>query len=79
MTEAQRKDAISDAFKPGDKMVFGAILRMPHYASGNSKAYLEISGIVTGNSFPGPIRAPWPAEKGTRGGRRAGHDVHAVR
>lgn len=42
MTEAQRKAAISGAFKTQNKTVLGAVLRWPHYLSGLSPAYLEI-------------------------------------
>ncbi|MDX8537848.1 hypothetical protein RFM23_09460 [Mesorhizobium abyssinicae] len=44
MTDAQRKAAINDAFKTGNKMVLGAILRspLPAFMSGLSPAYLEV-------------------------------------
>ncbi|AZO00344.1 hypothetical protein EJ066_26245 [Mesorhizobium sp. M9A.F.Ca.ET.002.03.1.2] len=44
MTDAQRKAAINDAFKTGNKTVLGAILRspLPAYMSGFTTAHLEI-------------------------------------
>ncbi|TGR83609.1 hypothetical protein EN866_33835 [Mesorhizobium sp. M2D.F.Ca.ET.223.01.1.1] len=42
MSQAQREAAINDAFKTGNKMVLGAILRLPSYMSALSPAYLEI-------------------------------------
>ncbi|TIX17243.1 MAG: hypothetical protein E5V41_11485 [Mesorhizobium sp.] len=42
MTAEQRKAAINDAFKTQNKMVLGAVLRLPAYLSGLSPAYLEV-------------------------------------